>query len=622
MNVLLIARRPRPSRKRLFLLFASLALLPCAASAGQLTLLAISEAPVPAGDALYEGFHGPMVNARGEVAVRLTLYNEDWVPRSRNALYLWRNGEPEELFRSDLFDPPFGILSIRSSAAGGDRIAFNDQGSIFAVASITADLAPGVTFPTGIFRFPAQPVPVRGPLLGETVPGGGATFSGWSDPRMNNVGQIAVRSNNRVTSFESYGSIDRVEPDGSVPRLAVNGMEVPGTDAVFHNVLGNGAINTHGQIAFLASMKFGEDENLTYGVLLADDDGVRLILRAGDPIPDGNGVFGNSAPHFHILSLDDHGRVAVRGWVEGFGIRRDVNVLTDGETGHVLVRNGDSIPHGGGTFANIGTLRINGNGLAVFADGHPSHLYFATASGIRRVMTSGMPMPGGGLLDGWVTGVPRHIAINDRGQTAFITRVSFPRPEGQFGFDRRLMLLFRDEFGTLHELIREGAEIAGSFVAEIFFSEIGDSFSNRGRGSGLGEAGHVTFRVTLDDEREAIFLWTPPGVRGLAQVAGTGCAEAGWCALPWFGEFYQDRRWVWHDVHGWQLFGGDDGEGLYFYDFELSAWLWTSEEWFPIYHVGAPVEAWVAYDLGSEAGSRRFFRYDTGEWVGADGFGE
>lgn len=619
MNVLLIARRPRPSRKRLFLLFAFVALLPCAASAGQLTLLAIAETPVPAGDALYEGFHGPMVNARGEVAVRLTLYNEDWVPRSRNALYLWRNGEPEELFRSDLFDPPFGILSIRSSAAGGDRIAFNDQGSIFAVASITADLAPGVTFPTGIFRFPAQPVPVRGPLLGETVPGGGATFSGWSDPRMNNVGQIAVRSGNRVTSFESYGSIDRVEPDGSVTRLAVNGMAVPGTGAVLNNVLGATAINSHGQIAFLAALNIGDEEDTTHGILIADDDGVRLILRAGDPIPDGNGVFGNTAPHFHVLSLDDHGRATIGGWVEGFGIRRSVQVSTDGETGHVFVRHGAPMPQGG-SFGNFGRLSINNNGLAVFLDGDRRNLYFATSTGIRRAMTIGMAAPGGGTFGGWDASFSR-IAVNDRGQTAFIGRVSFPRPDGP-GFDQRSMLLFRDEFGTLHEVIRQTAEIAGSPVNQILFSDTGDTFGNRGRGSGLSEAGHVTFRVTLDDGREAIFLWTPPGVRGLAQVAGTGCAEAGWCALPWFGEFYQDRRWVWHDVHGWQLFGGDDGEGLYFYDFELSAWLWTSEEWFPIYHVGGPVETWVAYDLGSEAGSRRFFRYDTGEWVGADGFGE
>ncbi|MCC5806515.1 MAG: hypothetical protein JJU00_09335 [Opitutales bacterium] len=614
MKMLSIPLRMRRVRARLSCLFVPLFLLPCAGSAGQLALLAVAETPEPFGDGLYEGFHAPMVNARGEVAVRLTLYNEDWVLRSRNALHLWRDGEPEELFRSDPVDPPHGILSIRSTARGLDRIAFNERGSIGAFTSVSEVLAPGSTVNHGMFRFDRLEGTIQGPVSTETVPGGGATFTTWASWSMNNNDQIALRSNNRVTLNEFYGSTDRMEPDGSVTRLAVNGMEVPGTGVVINNILGGHAINDRGQIAFTAALNIGEEEGTTHGVLLADDDGVRLIVRAGDPIPDGNGVFANRTPHFPVLSLDDHGRVAFRGWVEGQGIRA-VNVLSDGETGHVLVRNGDPIP-GGGTFANVGTLSINNNGLAVFVGADGRDLYFANSSGIRRAMTREMPAPGGGSFGGWPSGVPRRIAINDRGQTAFVARVSFPRPDGP-GSDHLLMLLFRDEFGTLHELIREGAEIAGSPVDEILLSDAEDSFGDRGRGSGLGEAGHVTFRVTLADDREAIFLWTPPGVQGLAQAAGTGCADGGWCELPWFGEFYQDRRWVWHDVHGWQLFGGTDGTHLAFFDFEAGAWMWTSEDLFPVYYAGAPVDAWVAFDAESAPGERRFFRYDTGEWLDA-----
>ena len=78
--------------------------------------------------------------------------------------------------------------------------------------------------------------------------------------------------------------------------------------------VGRSRINGQGQVAFEATfIETREGANDNTGISLADGDNIVGIVRAGQPVPDGNGKFSAVGPSF----LNDTGQIAFYGALRG-----------------------------------------------------------------------------------------------------------------------------------------------------------------------------------------------------------------------------------------------------------------------------------------------------------------
>jgi hypothetical protein len=590
---------------------------------GELATLAVTDEPSPAGDSIFDGFSMPVVNASGEVAMHAILHNGAWTPSAtRPALFVARAGALAEVVRGgpSTDNPPFGISSFRdASTATGSRVpSFSDRGSMAMSAVVNT---PGVTFPVELFRFhpDAGILPIM--RRGDTTAVGDATYDSWGQQVHNSADQIAIQVSNRVDLNTSYNSIERVEVDGSLTRLAFDGMNIPGSGATFDRPASVPAINSAGHIAIGARLRFG-DESTSQSVVVIDDGGPRVIAQSGDPSPDGNGVYGTQSPFFQGITINDKGQVLFQIRIVDSSIAQlhHAWVLVDGEESTIIAHERTVNPDGGGTFDPIVQMALNNHGQTAFmapASGNAGGLFLADATGLRRVYKVQDPAPGGvGFYRGPSSTLAgsRYLALNDRGQIAFLSSFTKPNPSG-VGVVSVNILVFRDAYGSLIDIAHTGMPLAGSTIKSISFYNTDDNFSAiGGQRSGLGPNGHVAFKAELDDGREGVFLWTPPWLNGHFRGSDFQCGDNAWCVLPWYGAFHQSGRWLRHEIHGWQLFGTVTDDVFTLYDVEIGAWIRISELFHPFMHIGEPLNTWVAFDPQSAPAGRLFFRYDLGEW--------
>jgi uncharacterized membrane protein len=74
----------------------------------------------------------------------------------------------------------------------------------------------------------------------------------------------------------------------------------------------------------------------------------------------------------------------------------------------------------------------------------------------------------------------------------------------------------------------------------------------------------------------------------------------GWKVSRWYGEYFTaPGAIIWHDEHAWQEYFTKDFISVYFYDYHLGSWLWTSRDIYPFFKVIGSGGDWVYYYEGT-----------------------
>ncbi|HSC34952.1 MAG TPA: choice-of-anchor tandem repeat NxxGxxAF-containing protein, partial [Thermodesulfobacteriota bacterium] len=185
-----------------------------------------------------------------------------------------------------------------------------------------------------------------------------------------------------------------------------------------------GGLSGNGRIAFVAALAGTDDDRALY---IADSSGITDLARNGDPVPGGNGVFED---FFDPAGPNENGQVAFIGRISGSsgGENDNEGIYLVGEGGIIeLAREGNPVPGGNGSFGNFGILSgINDSGEAAFSahlddtsggESDNEAVFLSNGDGITELVRKGEPVPGGGggVIDSEF--FPR--GPNENGEVAF-----------------------------------------------------------------------------------------------------------------------------------------------------------------------------------------------------------
>ena len=90
----------------------------------------------------------------------------------------------------------------------------------------------------------------------------------------------------------------------------------------------------------------------------------------------------------------------------------------------------------------------------------------------------------------------------------------------------------------------------------------------------------------------------------------------GWYYLPWFGYFYAtpaiSNAWIYHSTLGWLYPFGSSTDSVWFWDVDMSAFLWTSQSIYPFMY-RASDQTWLYYAPGISS-PQWFYNYKAAKW--------
>jgi hypothetical protein len=225
-------------------------------------------------------------------------------------------------------------------------------------------LGVGMLNDRGIFLGDGTAEPVLIARRGNLAPGGSSAFDAFGDAVLNDRGTVAFRGS--LTDGTSSG-IFRGGGSAGVLQVTRSGEAAPGggTFSGFNDP----ALNDVGQIAFRAGLS-GAGGSL--GLFRADRTGVVEIVRQNDPAPDGNGVFLNFSAF--SPSLNEAGQIAFQADITGttgpFDRPDDRQGIFRGDGGLAgpgqIARAGGAVPDGNGVFRSFLNPALNDVGQLAF----------------------------------------------------------------------------------------------------------------------------------------------------------------------------------------------------------------------------------------------------------------
>lgn len=229
---------------------------------------------------------------------------------------------------------------------------------------------------------------------GDPVPGGG-TFSGFGRhpiPALNERGDVAFAA--AVVGGRTVEGIFVRDARGLRP-VVLTGVAAAGMTSGTIAAVDAPALNDHGDLAFLASVRRGRE---TVEAIYAFTGGrVVKVVAQGDPAPAG-GTFAGFGPPV----VNNRRRVAFAAVVEGRAVPGGVFVA-DGGTVRMLTGAGAETPIGG-IFAKFSErVALNDAGAvaftAVLKNAEAEQAVFIAQDGrLRKVAALGEPAPGGGAF--------------------------------------------------------------------------------------------------------------------------------------------------------------------------------------------------------------------------------
>lgn len=388
------------------------------------------------------------------------------------------------------------------------QIALNTTSQVFETG-LTGTLA-GATDNSGIYQLSGGVLTILA-RAGQAVPEGGAVFRSFSGviPRINRSGQTAFQCATSTSLSALYRSTD-----GALRRMAYLGQPSPDGNGAL-GALSPPSLNNGGTLAFSATVS--STNSSLYGLFLADENGLSVLARTGQAVPDGNGQYSLFPSTLPVLN--DSNQVAFVANLSGTSAGAVDNLgLFRAEPGLIiqLARKGQTTPSGNGRFLDFGGksyVAINNAGTVAFLaeltgtrDGSADNAAILLANGaaLTEVVRKGQHSPdGNGVFSGF--GYP---ALNNKGQLAFVATLS----GASGGITNDSGIYFVDTNLAVKQVIRSGQRVNGKTVTGPSFL----SGPNYGGMSGLNDNGQLA-AYSLLNGNAAVFLWnnpdTPAGLR-------------------------------------------------------------------------------------------------------------
>jgi len=235
---------------------------------------------------------------------------------------------------------------------------------------------------------------VRVVAEGDPVPGGG-TFSGFGRhpiPALNERGDVAFAA--AIVGGRTVEGIFVRDARGLRP-VVLTGRGAPGMASGTIAAVDAPALNDHGDLAFLASVRRGrETVEAVYTVIAGR---LAKVVAQGDPAPAG-GTFAGFGPP----AINNRRRVAFAAVVEGRAVPGGV-FAADGATVRMLTGAGSETPIGGIFVKFSERIALNDAGAvaftAVLKNAEAEQGVFVIRDGhVRKVIALGEPAPDGGTF--------------------------------------------------------------------------------------------------------------------------------------------------------------------------------------------------------------------------------
>lgn len=325
---------------------------------------------------------------------------------------------------------------------------------------------------------------------GDRVPGIGrlSGFGKHPTPALSDGGLVtfaaAVSGGKAVEGIFAW-SAGRLRP------VALTGNPVPGMASSVLAGLDSPAVNSRGDIVFLATIRRGRES--TDAILLSAGGALRKVVAQGDPAPAG-GSFAAFGPPV----VNARGAVAFAAVVEGKAVPGGLFVAS-GERIQMVVGAGEETPLGGifakfserialndaGGIAFHGMLKLAPVAAAIFAveDGR-----------VRAISRLGDDAPGGGTI----THFGLWPAVGPQGAIAFAASIE--------GGSSPMAILITDGPGLAQVVAVGDALPGGDRIATLTLYPV----------VSVSAHGHVTFAVAptaTGEGPEGLFAAAPPGAR-------------------------------------------------------------------------------------------------------------
>jgi hypothetical protein len=209
--------------------------------------------------------------------------------------------------------------------------------------------------------------------------------------------------------------------------LMLVGDAAPDGNGVFSD-FGMQTLNAKGEVGFFCGFSGTQNPSTDgSGICLANTQSIKLLVRTGEPAPDGNGIFKSFTNHFdnfiQRVVLNDNGTVAFRASLTG----------TDGGTADDFGLFGASAGDGVKQFVRIPDAAPDGNG--VFAETPPDGISLPEPPGLG-LSTPGIDNSGRASFHGFLTDTSGEVGVDDTGA-------------------------FRSDGNTITRLVRAGAVVPG-----------------------------------------------------------------------------------------------------------------------------------------------------------------
>jgi hypothetical protein len=469
--------------------------------------------PAPDGNGMFNGFtyRAAALNDADQAVFWMNLYGTIGGSSDNAGIFRGDGGPLAQIARLGQFVPG-GNGKI--SDLYTDLPVLNDAGQV-AFRAFLNGTSGGAADNSAIYRGDGSAL-VQIARKGQADPGGNGLITNLDlPPAINSAGQVAFSASLGGTSGGTADNSAIYRGNGgTLTQIVRKGQPAPGGIGTF-SAMTTPDLNDAGQASFLAFLSTGGN-----GIYRGDGGAPVQIARAGQAVPGGNGTIANLGG-FGTPPLSDAGQIVFRATLAGTsGGSTDNIAIYRGDGGALaqIARTGQAVPDGNGTFADLSDLALGSNnaGQAAFiaamtgTSGGASDargIFRGDGVNLVQIVRLGQALPDGyGTFFGFDTP-----ALNDAGQVAFITAF-----EGDDRFDAmaRGIYLYDDALGLI-KVARTGDAMLGSRIYSLAFSS-GVSGANSDGTIGLNDWGHIAFNYILENGYSGIAVITIPELATLS----------------------------------------------------------------------------------------------------------
>ena len=461
-----------------------LSLLVCCGVANSQSILVVTETgdAVPDNDGVFDNLSAPLLGDSGRASFfsfvqGATGYDGLFVVDGDAIRTVAREGEAAPGSSAFYLTFPFSARGV------------NDSGNlVFRSDLVDGDSGEGIFVGNGLGTIGVA-------LEGASMPGGGS-FLNFGTPSINEKNQVA---------FDGCFTLGMYffDPSGELIEIAEAGDQTP--DGNFFSSFRRPLLNEQQQMVFYAEASTAAGD----GIYLADLNDISTVVILQDDAPGGDGQFDSLS---EFPSINEVGEVVFHASLVGTQ-SGDVDglYLFDGSTLSEIARTDQMVPSNSGTFASFGNSNlpiINDLGQVAFTslingagsmNGSAAIFLYSNGS-VSELVSLDTDIEGGAIV-GF-----DDIALNNNGQIAFSASIDVGGPEPVEG-----IFFWCPELGLV-EAIRQTDSFLGSTIASLSFPT--GMQHNGDEKSGFNNLGQIAFNVELEDQREAIAIWSPPFVLG------------------------------------------------------------------------------------------------------------